>query len=508
MKILYVLLILLLAGCAGGEDSPVSTSDVFAVSLSITRVTQVALDDIKVSATITKNGAPLSGITPVVTLGAEKGTVSTVIESSSGVYEFTVTPVSTGELPITVSYDSFTKSSTALVLYDVHTDWGQAMSVEGLVNTEGYEDGPAISADGEWLFIQTGPIYFSGLFYFSDPTGCNGTLVGCEATTHGDWVYNVIGPFTAPERPGFYTKRIVANQINHFTEFNGGFDIFSPPTLFYGFKRQTDGSYTQPFRVSIDDNQEALFNPYGLYPRLDSSTNATILFAFNDPIDNLGDVDVDGDGYVDGEPDIYSAPITLGQENDLITFTTADLITRTSTTATVLNFPSHQGAQGNPHLYTNDDGTANSVWVDNENNGNPASDLFYSELTAGTFPSGTWSPITPLPTDKLDLPASRESMPFFDGTNLYFQRDSGIVSSNYLGGSYSASGSWTDTVSIIDGGGSSCTVVGCVFAVGEPTIATIDGKTYLFFTYALLRSYDEGELFGDLNMQIGVIEKK
>jgi hypothetical protein len=181
-------------------------------------------------------------------------------------------------------------------------------------------------------------------------------------------------------------------------------------------------------------------------------------------------------------------------------------MTRTSTTATALNFLSHLDTQGNPHLYSNVDGTANSVWVDNERNQDPALDLFYYQLTAGTFPSGTWSAITQLPTDKLDLPTSSESMPFFDGTTLYLHRDSGIVSSDYLGGNYSASGSWTNTVSILDGGGS-CIDVGCISVVGEPTLATIGGKTYLFFVYALLRSYDGGA-FGDLNMQIGVVEKK
>ena len=189
-----------------------------------------------------------------------------------------------------------------------------------------------------------------------------------------------------------------------------------------------------------------------------------------------------------------------------MTFTTAAGMTRTSTTATVLNFPSHLGTQGNPHLYSNSDGTANSVWVDNEYNSDPSLDLFYYELTAGTFPSGTWSSITQLPTDKLDLPASSEAMPFFDGTTLYLHRDSGIVTSQYLGGAYSASDSWTDTASIIDGGGS-CTTVGCISVVGEPTIATVDGKTYLFFVYTLLRSYDGGA-YGDTNTQIGFIEKK
>jgi len=498
MKKLYLFLILLLAGCSSGDESPVSTADIFDINLAFTRVSQVGLDDIKVTTTITKNGNLLSGVTPVVTAGVTPGavTLSTIVESSSGVYDFTVTPASTGEVPVTVSFGGASKSGTALVLFEVHSDWGQPMSVEGLVNTEGYEDGPVISADGEWLFVQTGPIYFSGLTYFPDSAGCDGALVGCAATTHGDWVYDAIGPFSAPERPGFYTKRIVAGKINHFTDFFGGLDIFSPPTLFYGFKRQIDGSYAQPFRVSVNDNQEALLNPYGLYPRLDSPATATILFAFNDPSDELGD----------GEPDIYTARITLGQENDLITFTAAAGMTRTSTTATALNFPSHLGTQGNPHLYSNADGTANSVWVDNEKNLDPALDLFFYELTAGTFPSGTWSSATQLPTDKLDLPAAKESMPFFDGTTLYLHRDRGIVSSDYLGGAYNAGGSWANTVSIIDGDGS-CIEIGCISVVGEPTIATINGKTYLFFVYALLRSYDGGA-FGDLNMQIGVVEKK
>ncbi|MFT7674090.1 MAG: hypothetical protein ACI845_002506 [Gammaproteobacteria bacterium] len=489
----YLLLILLLVGCSDGGSDSDSTPDDFAISLTFSRVTKIGLDDIKVSITVTNNEVGVSGITPVVTLAA--GTLSTMVESSNGVYDFIITPVSTGEFPISVSHGGVSKSGTALVLNDVHVGWGQPMSVEGLVNTEGYEDGPAVSVDGEWLFVQTGPIYFSGLVYFPSLAGCNSTLVGCEATTHGDWVYDVVGPYTTPERPGFYTKRIMANKVSHFTDFYGGLELFSPPTLFYGFKRQIDGSYAQPFRVSIDDNQEALLNPFGLYPRIDSATTMTIVFAFNDPTDELGD---------NGQ-DIYSAPLTLGQDNDLMTFSTAAGMIRESTTATVLNLPSHLGTQGNPHLYSNGDGTVDSVWVDNEYNSDPALDLFYYQLTAGTFPSGTWSSATQLPTDKLDLPTSSESMPFFDGTTLYIHRDSGIVSSNYLGGGYSASSAWTKTVSIIDGGGS-CTDIGCISVVGEPTIAKIDGKTYLFFVYALLRSYDGGA-HGDLNMQIGFIEK-
>ncbi|RKZ61094.1 MAG: hypothetical protein DRQ44_12085, partial [Gammaproteobacteria bacterium] len=173
MKKLYLFLILLLAGCSSGDESPVSTADIFDINLAFTRVSQVGLDDIKVTTTITKNGNLLSGVTPVVTAGVTPGavTLSTIVESSSGVYDFTVTPASTGEVPVTVSFGGASKSGTALVLFEVHSDWGQPMSVEGLVNTEGYEDGPVISADGEWLFVQTGPIYFSGLSYFPDPSG-------------------------------------------------------------------------------------------------------------------------------------------------------------------------------------------------------------------------------------------------------------------------------------------------------------------------------------------------
>jgi len=495
MKLIPVIFVLLLAACSGsGGDSAAPNTDVIAISLTLSRVTQVGLDDVNVAARVTKDGALLSGITPVVTAGT--GVLSTITETSNGVYNFTVSPESTGEIPITVSYAGTSVSTTALSLFSINEAWGQPISVAGLVNTEGYEDGPSISADGEWLFIQTGPIYFSGLAYYSSPAGCNGTLVGCTGTTHAEWVFDAIGPHAAPERPGFYDKRIVAGTINHFTDFNGGMEIFSPPTLFYGFKRQTDGSYAQPFRVSVNDNQEALLNPYGIYARLDSSTKATVLFAFNDPTDELGD----------GGHDIYSAPITLGVENDLVTFTTAAGMTRVSTNSTVLNFPSHLGTQGNPQLYSQTDGTVDSVWVDNEKNQDPALDLFYSELTAGTFPSGTWSARTQLPTDKLDLPGSNEAMPFFDGKTLFLKRDNNIVSADYLGGQYSASASWTTTKNVLEGD-NSCTTIGCISVLGEPSLAVVAGKTYLFFAYAVLRQFDGGE-FGDLNIQIGVVEKK
>ncbi len=497
-KLKYLIVVLLLTiSCSNGEKTRENS---YRITLDFQRYVDDSdgngtLDDIDVTATISVNGVDTAGLSPSVTL--ERGSLGSIADNGDGSYSFRITPDQTGEHKVTVSYGETSVTKTPLVISEVHGDWGQPMSVEGLVNTEGYEDGPVITGNGEWLFVQAGPIYSSGITYFYDAAnGCGGSLAGCVGTTHEDWIFNTIGPYTAPERPGFYTKRISGDTISHHSEFYGGLDIFSSPTLFYGFKRQSDGSYGEPFRVSIDDNQEALFNPFGLSLRLDSAATATVLFAFNDPTENLGD-----DGH-----DIWVAPITLGEETDLITFSTIGGLTRVSTTAEAVNFPSHLGTQGNPHLYSNEDGSVNSIWVDNEYNNDSGQDLFYYELTSGTFPSGTWSSIQQLPVDKLDLPGSKEAMPFFDGTTLYFYRDSGIVTASYLGGAYSASGSWSTTTTIMDGGGP-CVTEGCISIVGKPTTATIDGKTYLFFAYAFLRSYDGGA-FGDNNMQIGFIQKK
>ena len=76
-------------------------------------------------------------------------------------------------------------------------------------------------------------------------------------------------------------------------------------------------------------------------------------------------------------------------------------------------------------------------------------------------------------TPRLDLPGTFEAMSFFNGTDLYFMRG---------------------------------TTIGCISAVGEPSIAVINGETYLFFIYVVLRAYDGGA-FGDSNPQVGFVKK-
>ncbi len=158
------------------------------------------------------------------------------------------------------------------------------------------------------------------------------------------------------------------------------------------------------------------------------------------------------------------------------------------------------GGQGNPHLHYDTNGTINSIWVDDEQNSN---DLSVYELTSGSYPTGAWLKTT-LPT-KINT-ASAESQPFFTGSKLYFRRGEKIVYHNYLGvgsGDFGSNSSWGDEVTVLEGGGVS---VGNIWGVGEPTIANVGGKNYLYFIYVVVRSNGLGASRYDFNTEVGFVE--
>ena len=478
----------------GGDTGGDTGRSALKIALEITRIPHdaPALDDVFVSALVTSAGEPVPGLSLDIDL--MHGSMSAVMESSPGIYDFTIYPTQSGEYPFVITHGETSISRTPIVLTGVRSGIGQPIAVPGsFVNTEGYEDGPVVSADGQWLFIQTGPVYFSGIAYFYSAEGCGGSLEDCEATAHADWVFDAVGPYTAPERPGFFDERIVDGQIVHHTSFFGGLDIFSPPTLFYGFERQSDGTYANPFLVAIDDNQEALFNPFGQSVRVNSEDEATYLFSFNDW----------GGESIDDGSDVFTTTIELGTPNTLGQYTpTAEGFTKEWLDPVPVGFPSDAGTQGNPHLFTRSDGEVDSIWVDNEYNADASLDMFVYSLISGTYPSGTWTDAVHLP-EKIDGLSTHEAMPFFTGETLYFHRESSVLSAEYLGGDYALSASWAEPVVVLEA--EACGSIGCISVVGEPTIGQIDGSPHLFFVYAVLRAYDGGS-FGDINMQIGSVQ--
>ena len=533
-KIIYLpILLLWTVACSNNGDSstpaPEPTS-VIAIGLDFARLQTSTPNPFTVTATITKDGQALTGLSSRLQIDLGRGSYDSVTEIADGQYQFTVMPTQTGEYQVTVSYDKTAITRTALVVDEVHSGWGQPMAVSGLVNTAGYEDGITITPDGEYLFVQYGPIYFSGIHLFEIDRslgGCSGDRLNPTRCDH-PWLDTTIGPYTGPERPGFFDGRFDGTtQLHNANSWGIGIEqapIFAPSTMFYGFKRQPDGTFTEPFYVAFDDDNDALINASGLSFMMNGDGTATILFALDDPSDPDW-VDLDGDGIDDVQSlhDIYTTDIVLGQNNSLGSF----VYSGTPSTPPVRGtpFPSQlvnfgktgldgiAGTQGNPHLFQIDH-TVKSIWTDDERDtGGDRGDLAVYELTSGEFPNGSWSKAL-LPTLINQPWPSGEYQPFFTGSGLYYTHISDtalpeIYYSAYSGGQsnadYQNAAYWSTPEKIM--AVNNADAEGKITAIGEPTIANYKGDEYLYFVYGYIRGYDSVSGLPDINMQAGYIKK-
>ena len=535
--ILTIFLLLSVWACSSEKDGnteiPSIEPPVYSIALDFTRIDSGTLNPFQVKATISKNGVLQSGKADAIAIELGRGTLGTVSEVVPGQYQFTVTPSQTGEHSVKVSYENTTIERTALVLSTVHSDWGQPMAVSGLVNTAGYEDGVTISPDGEFLFVQYGPLYFSAFQLFNLPRengGCGGNRLIPDRCTH-PWLDNTIGPYTGPERPGFFDGRFSGTTMLHNANSWGvGMDespIFAPSTMIYGFKRQPDGSFTAPFYLTFDDKNDAITNASGLSLMLHGDGTATILFALDDPSDP-DMVDLDGDGTYDVESlhDIYTAEITLGKNQILGTFVFSGTpgtppLRGTPFPSQLVNFGKTgidgiAGTQGNPHLYHNN-GEVQSIWTDDERDatgvGSDRGDLAVYGLTAGTFPDGTWLKVL-LPSVINQPWPSSEMQPFFTGSDLYYtlMSDTRLPEIYYIpfNGShtltdYQDPNRWSNPEKIL--GADAADAPGKIIAIGEPTIANTQDGEYLYFVYAYIRDFDNVTGLPDIDMQAGYIKK-
>jgi len=539
--------LLMLIACGGGGGAGSSSTpppSVKSLTLAFQRVSSTPYDQIKVIVTVLEDNQLKAGVASQLSLTIPKGQTGTITETSTGIYEFIITPDNTGEYPVTVAYQGASATQTPLVLATVDSLWEQPMAVSGLVNTAGYEDGVTITPDGEFLFVQYGPIYFSGIFLFSTPRA-NG---GCENNrlefpigtpnrcTHA-WIDDIIGPVDLPERPGFFNSGFSNGKLLH-NAVSWGVNTeeapnFAPMTMFYGFKRQADGSFREPFYVAFDDLGDALINPAGLsFLQNTDGTNTTLFFL--DDADPSGQVDINGDGslIVDSVHDIYTIDLTLGQNTILGSY----VATGTAGTPPVrtASYPSQlvgfdkvgikgiDGTQGNPHLYA-ENGVITGIWTDDERDsadfGQLDRDGDYGDLSvyllqSGQFPNGSWQKIRlPIPVNQPQ--PSNEIQPFFTGQGLYFTRasDSSLPQINYA--TYSGSFNQTDLINSslwsnpnVVLAGNSGSQVGQIITIGEPTIAHYQGKEYLYFVYGVIRAIDSTSGIPDINMQAGFITKR
>lgn len=514
--VIAVYCLALAAGCSSG-NSDSQPASAYSITLDFTRIESAGLDPFKVTAGLKKNGSPLPGSSLSVSVKKPSITsnpvVSAITDKGDGSYEFTVTPDQTGEHPVTVSYEGVSLTRIPLVLQDVHPDWGQPMSVPGYVNTAGYEDGVTITPDGEYLFVQTGPYRFSSIFVYNEPRatgGCGGDRLSPSRCNH-PWINETYGTYVAPERPGFFDGRFSGTtQLHNAASWGVGVDgapVYAITTMFYGFKRQADGTFTEPFYMAFNDLGDGIIGPYGLSFRKNGDGTYTVIFTLKDGITAV-------DGF-----DIYTITEDLGHDINLGDYELGAPPTRGAYfPSTRVDLGDNSGTQGNSFLYHAADGTIRSIWTDDEYDGDgDTKKISVYVLMSGTFPSsGTWSKVV-LP-DSVNQTGKEAIQPTFTDGGLYFTEDINVVFAAYSGthdvAGYGNKVNWTAPVTILQrdttiaGIKAAAADIGKIMAIGEPTVAEVNGGTELYFVYGAIRELDPITKIADLDMQAGFVRKK
>lgn len=231
-----------------------------------------------------------------------------------------------------------------------------------------------------------------------------------------------------------------------------------PPQALFGFRRQVDGSFAEPFAITID-GADGCVSAFGASMLAPNGSSVPMLFAFDTP--------TDGDPPVGTESDIFFKDLVLGSPSALGTFSGGAF----AMNATLLGF-SPAGHQGNPHYFVGPGST--QIWVDDESVAEE--DLSVYELT-GTFPAGPWTGPTLLPSPFSD-PAHDDIQPYFDGDEAIWTRDLSIVSSQNPA-------AWTPpSIELASLEGASI-APGTIIGVGEPTKAVRQGRQVLAFVYVM-----------------------
>jgi len=424
-----------------------------------------------------------------VTITCDRGEAMTEEESAEGVFARAFRPdaTGTGEYEVTASVGGEpVASATALVMKSVGGRWGQPRKVEGLVNTDGWEDGANITADGEYLFIQYLPITPSCLWQ-------------AEPDLDSPECSKARGPVTGPERPGMPGADRVASDgtILHGCPSIGipSLPIPLPPNSLFGFKRQSDGSFAEPFAVAFD-GIDGCVSPFGLTFVSGESGGRTMLLAYDDPFDNdPPNTDSGGDLYAFNDVEL-GAPIVLGRyslNGNQIVLDDFEGILLAST---------KNGHFGNPAGYQDAAGRV-QVWYDNEALPEEQRNLGAIVFEAGEFPAGagTAPQDFPSPLGEADV---ADIQPFFDGSEALVRKGWDIASVEYLGGDIFSEASWGAPAYVVESDtmGFVTQTTGAIVTTGEPTKAVVGGKMELYFVYGVMKAD------GTADLNVGVVTER
>ncbi len=469
--VLLVPLAFAACGSEGGTSKP-TAQEPASIRLDLTRGTVPPSPyPVQVTARVTSgDGKPVAGL--FVEITAAGGAAGAVADGGDGTYTTIVTPAlaaaEAGEVVVTAKVKDLSAEATAVVLPVVGEAWGQPERVPGLVNTAGTEDSAEVSPDGEWLIVSTySPADVLCCIVGKELPGCVGEAAspiapGCN-TTHG--------PYAAPERPEMPgAARILSPiEIDHTIPSLGVTDpLFAlPPVAAYGFRRQPDGSFAEPFVIAIDMDGFT-YSPFGFtFLGAPKEGEASVLFAF-DPLHGP-----------DTAPDLYhadmslGAPVSLGKYALVNNFLIADPFPVTQLPLTPME-----------QFHSNPAFGHGFVWFDTE--GPVQKDIFVTK-PSGALPGASFSETQVAAISKPDV---EEFQPFVDESTskLYFSREfRDISTSAYAGGDPALPASFGEPMveigldALPDGPGD-------IVAIGEPSVAhPADGSEWLYFVYYVRR---------------------
>ena len=283
-----------------------------------------------------------------------------------------------------------------------------------------------------------------------------------------------IGPLTGPARPRLPgLERVISSTHIHDEAPSIGYDlpvgtdlpIALPPVTGYGFKRQADGSFAQPFLLGFA--ADGVSTPFGYsFAGPVTGTSAKLVFAFEDLRNVRGDYGPPTRG------DLFRDAVTLGVDNNFGTFS-VDALGRpvTDRFPAAVPLPSKAGQQGNPAV------SSDGLWFDTEEEAN---DLFFA---AGN-PLGGSTLAAPVRV-ALSRSDRGETQPYLHQGRLYFTADSSKIlsSARAPGGNPALAATWG--AEQLDLAAEASDRVGAVIAIGEPSISVRAGVKSLYFVYVL-----------------------
>jgi hypothetical protein len=461
------------AGSTADSGAP-DAGPVVSLSLALHREDGGSPSAILAWVNATAGGIGIDGLSVEVTAGP--ATLPATSQGGGAYLARIVPPFTSGELPVSAQLagQDAGPSMTALVLPTVADGWDQPISLGGLVNTPGTEDSSTISPDGQWLIV--------GTYMVVDGLCC---AFGCgymPSDSRNPYCQDVTGPYDAPARPNMpgadrilSPHRILSIAPNFCLVGADGGDLAFPlpdggevepalpPVAAYGFHRQPDGTFAEPFLLFVDD---------------DGFTASPFCFSFvNAPSNGAADIVVAykriDDLAAPWQP--AYAQLQLGGTNQLGGYACVNGKIQ-FTPGPVYPLPVSPATQqaGNTSV------GAGYLWSDDETK-TPAVTIVSQGLSDGG--------LTPWQALPLPSPGDDRRQPVFFGDRIFYYRTGAIASASWTGLDPTAPSSFGTPVTELAGDAIPVTGIlgftaGRVVAVGQPTFATLaDGSLEMYFVY-------------------------